>query len=232
MTQVSTLFEAMRPRSWHELVGNSRVKTQIRTILETRMTNAVLFYGSIGSGKTTCARLLAAALRCEDRGPTHDPCGRCEPCRRPVSLITCSETRAFNCASLTSAELIETTRELHHVVGTYVIHLDELHRATDRIEHQLLTMLEDSRLATTFFILSTSDPEKVEPALHERVVPIGLEIPTVEEVLPFLERACRQAGFRSWTPDALRGIATEQGCHIRRCLNALIQRRSLSDELH
>jgi DNA polymerase-3 subunit gamma/tau len=76
-----SLYRRHRPRSFVDVVGQEHVvRTLGNAVREGRVHHAYLFVGSRGTGKTSMAKILAACLNCE-RGPTVDPCGRCESCR-------------------------------------------------------------------------------------------------------------------------------------------------------
>ena len=81
------LARKYRPQSFEEVIGQEHISTTLSNAIKTnRVAQGYLFAGPRGSGKTTCARILAKALNCE-KGPTAQPCQKCNSCKE-VTLGT------------------------------------------------------------------------------------------------------------------------------------------------
>ena len=75
-----SLYRKYRPRFFSEIVRQRTVTQTLQNALRAgRISHAYLFTGPRGTGKTTTARVLAAALDCE-KGPAPEPCGTCDNC--------------------------------------------------------------------------------------------------------------------------------------------------------
>src|SRR5438045_9178482 len=75
------LARKYRPQRFDELVGQEHIaRTLSNAIAQNRVHHAFLFTGARGVGKTSAARILAKALSCE-KGPTAEPCGKCDLCQ-------------------------------------------------------------------------------------------------------------------------------------------------------
>jgi DNA polymerase III subunit gamma/tau len=165
-----SLYRKHRPQTFDELLGQEAVsRTLANAVSEGRVAHAYLFTGPRGTGKTSTARILAKALNCE-RGPTPNPCGRCEPC---VAIATGSSLDVIEMDAASHSKVDETREVLAGVPlataggrrKVYVI--DEVHMLSTPSFNALLKTLEEPP-AHVLFILATTEAHKVLPTIISR----------------------------------------------------------------
>lgn len=155
-----TLALKYRPTRFQDLIGQRSVSQTLSYALDQKkVSNAYLFSGLRGSGKTSSARIFARALQCEN-GPTSTPCGTCDNCKASL------ENRHIDIIELDAAsnrkiddirELIEQTK-YRPSFGRYKIFIiDEVHMLTKEAFNALLKTLEEPPEFVKF-ILATTDP--------------------------------------------------------------------------
>lgn len=197
------LARKWRPRTFHELVGQTHVQRALVNALDQgRLHHAYLFTGTRGVGKTTLARILAKCLNCTangqgDDGVTSTPCGQCDSCRaidegRFVDLIE------VDAASRTK---VEDTRELLDNVqyaptqGRYKVYLiDEVHMLSTSSFNALLKTLEEPPPHVKF-LLATTDPHKLPPTVLSRCLQFTLKHMPPERVVEHLTHVLGEEGI-------------------------------------
>lgn len=161
-----------RPVRFVEVVGQDHVKTILRAIIATeKVPPALVFSGTRGTGKTTCARIFAAALNCEnpDQG---DACGSCPHCVSVQQQHSNSVTEV-DAASNGGVEQVRQIKDmlLHgHEAKWRVVILDEAHSMSKEAYNALLKVLEEPP-ANTVFVLVTTEPDKILGTVRSRTMP-------------------------------------------------------------
>src|ERR671914_2611770 len=165
-----SLYRKYRPQTFDEILGQEHVsQTLANAISEDRIAHAYLFTGPRGTGKTSTARILAKALNCE-RGPTPNPCGKCEPC---VAIAGGSSLDVIEMDAASHSKVDETREVLAGVPlataggrrKVYVI--DEVHMLSTPSFNALLKTLEEPP-PHVIFILATTEAHKVLPTIVSR----------------------------------------------------------------
>lgn len=183
------LARKWRPRSFHEMVGQTHVlKALINALDNQRLHHAYLFTGTRGVGKTTLSRIFAKCLNCE-QGISATPCGVCSICRevdsgRFVDLIE------IDAASRTK---VEDTREILDNVqyaparGRYKIYLiDEVHMLSTHSFNALLKTLEEPPEHVKF-LLATTDPHKLPVTILSRCLQFSLKNIAAVQIIEYLK---------------------------------------------
>lgn len=226
------LYRKARPRSFDAVVGQRHVVSSIKAaILEDRMPSAVLLEGPFGCGKTTLARLIAAAVNCEFREEgSPDPCGGSHPdCHTCIGVLDGSgsplqcviEVDGATARSIDSVRaLIDSMTQV--VPARYRVYIiDEVHRLTPDAASALLKTAEEPPPGV-ILIMATTDPDKLLPALRSRALRYHLTSLGDEQMLELLSQVASQHNMEVTESD-LNAILARAGGSGRTALTDLEQ---------
>lgn len=165
-----TLYRKWRPKTFSDVVGQDHVTAVLRYEIEKKQTaHAYLFCGSRGTGKTTCAKILAKALNCENP-QNGDPCGTCQSCRG-IESGNIIDVIEMDAASNNGVDDIREIRESVDFVPAetkkrvYII--DEVHMLSQSAFNALLKTLEEPP-EHVVFILATTELQKIPATILSR----------------------------------------------------------------
>lgn len=164
------LYRKWRPKTFDEVCGQEHITAVLRhEIQNDSYTHAYLFCGSRGTGKTTCAKLLAKAVNC--LSPVNgSPCGECEACRA-IDQGTTSDVLEMDAASNTGVDYIRDIREAvmyaPSMLKSRVYIIDEVHMLSQSAFNALLKTLEEPPSAVVF-ILATTEQQKIPATILSR----------------------------------------------------------------
>lgn len=164
------LYRKWRPTTFSDVVGQDHITSVLKYQVSLGKTNhAYLFCGSRGTGKTTCAKILAKAVNCP-HAENGEPCNKCEICRRIDSGMS-MEVLEMDAASNTGVDYIRDIREevvfSPSEVGTRVYIIDEVHMLTESAFNALLKTLEEPP-QKVIFILATTEIQKIPATILSR----------------------------------------------------------------
>ncbi|GAB4027904.1 DNA polymerase III subunit gamma/tau [Spirosoma koreense] len=160
-----------RPATFDTVVGQEHITTTLKNAIKTNhLASAFLFCGPRGVGKTTCARILAKTINCQNLTPEGEACDRCESC------VSFNQNASFNIHELDAASnnSVEDIRNLIDQVryppqsGKYKIYIiDEVHMLSSAAFNAFLKTLEEPP-AYAIFILATTEKHKILPTILSR----------------------------------------------------------------
>lgn len=209
MSSPLALSRLLRPATFAEVKGQEPIVRTLRRAIDAgSCPQALLFVGPRGTGKTTCARIVAAALNCAGRVER-------EPCTTCASCLAIREGRAFDVreSNAAVANRVDDVRdELLPFLATpplelahKVLILDEVQRFSPDAWDALLKPLEEPA-PRTVVIFATTDPSKIPPAALSRLTRFDFR-PLDEATIGAKLEAALAAVGRSATPDAVALVA-------------------------
>lgn len=228
------LYRSERPERFNEIIGQKHIVRILQHQLETdNVSQAYLFTGTRGTGKTTTARILAKALNCTGNpADGQRPCGECEICK------AIKEGRFLDVIEMDAAsnrgvsEIRELIEKVHYppMVGRYKVYIiDEVHMLTPEAENAFLKTLEEPP-EHVIFILATTNPEKVRETIRSRCMRLDFRRVSEEDLIEGMARICQRKQV-TITRDALALVAQKADGSVRDGLSILEQCISGGDEL-
>ena len=193
------LYRKWRPKTFDDVSGQEHITTTLVNELKSgRINHAYLFTGSRGTGKTTCAKILAKAVNClsPENG---NPCGKCENCiaaedgsfQDIVEMDAASNRRIDDIRSVIDGAVFTPAKGKYKV---YII--DEVHMLTQEAFNALLKTLEEPP-SHVIFILATTEVHKLPATIISR---------------------CQRFDFHRINPhvikDSLKYVVEQEGCSI------------------
>lgn len=164
------LYRKYRPKVFADVYGQEHVTSTLKNeIKEGRIAHAYLFTGSRGTGKTTCAKILAKTVNCEN-SVDGEPCNECEVCKG-LDNGTIYDVVEIDAASNNGVDNIRDLREEANYTpsrGKYRVYIiDEVHMLSTGAFNALLKTLEEPP-AHVIFILATTEVHKLPATILSR----------------------------------------------------------------
>ena len=160
-----------RPQNFSTVVGQSHITTTLKNAINhNQLAHAFLFCGPRGVGKTTCARILAKTINCENRTPDGEACNTCNNCVSFDNGISLN-IHELDAASNNSVDDIRTLVEQVRFApqaGKYKVYIvDEVHMLSASAFNAFLKTLEEPP-SYAIFILATTEKHKILPTILSR----------------------------------------------------------------
>ncbi|MCS7036052.1 MAG: DNA polymerase III subunit gamma/tau [Saprospiraceae bacterium] len=210
-----------RPLRFEDVVGQQHVARTLKNALATgHVAHAFLFCGPRGVGKTTCARILARVLNCENRTPDFEACQQCPSC------LAFQDDASWNIFELDAASnngvdhiraLVEQVR-IPPQRGQYKVYIiDEVHMLSQGAFNAFLKTLEEPP-PYAIFILATTEKHKILPTILSRCQVFDFRRIEVADTAAHLAKICQLEGIEA-DPEALRIIAQKADGALRDALS-------------
>lgn len=219
-----------RPENFRSVVGQSSITTTLKnSIAGEHLAHAYLFCGPRGVGKTTCARIFAKTVNCQNPTDDHEACNECESCK------AFNESRSYNIHELDAASnnsvedirnLIEQVR-IPPQIGSHSIYIiDEVHMLSSSAFNAFLKTLEEPP-SYAIFVLATTEKHKILPTILSRCQIFDFNRITVDDAAKHLAYVAEQEGIEA-DPKALNAIALKADGAMRDALSFFDQIVSFS----
>jgi len=212
-----------RPQNFSTVVGQAHITTTLKNaIRNNQLAHAFLFCGPRGVGKTTCARILAKTINCENLTAEGEACDACDSCR------TFNEGSSFNIHELDAASnnSVDDIRTLVDQVrfapqaGKYKIYIiDEVHMLSSSAFNAFLKTLEEPP-SYAIFILATTEKHKILPTILSRCQIFDFKRITIQDTVNHLQEIVQKEHMTA-EGDALHLIAQKTDGCMRDSLSTL-----------
>lgn len=218
------LYRKWRPQRFSDVYGQNLITATLKNELRTgRIAHAYLFTGSRGTGKTSCAKILAKAVNCLDL-QDGDPCNQCTNCRGiddGVILDIVEMDAASNRGIDNMRDLREEVNFTPSVVRYRVYIIDEVHMLTSEAFNALLKTLEEPP-AHVIFVLATTEVHKLPSTIKSRCQRFDFQRILPEDIAERIQFIAQHEDF-SVTDDAALLIAKLADGGMRDALSMLDQ---------
>ncbi len=230
------ISKQIRPRFFKDVIGHkANIKAFELYAKENSFPDVMLFQGNSGSGKTTCANIIATTINCENpkinESGYPEPCLECPNCKSVVDETYMHDTHFFNASEMGPEDVIKLEERASmspwHGGKKTIIIIDEFQQLSAKSKGATLVLLEKKR-KDSIFILCTMDVKGIDKAIQSRAQTylfkplntneIGesiiktLELIDPEEKIPFDSKSLVLLAQNSW------GSARQAQQYLERCI--------------
>lgn len=204
-----------RPQTFDTVVGQQHITTTLKNAIKNKqLAHAFLFCGPRGVGKTTCARILAKTINCENPQPDGEACNECNSCKS-FNEGTSLNIHELDAASNNSVDDIRTLVEQVRFMpqaGKYKVYIvDEVHMLSASAFNAFLKTLEEPP-PYAIFILATTEKHKILPTILSRCQIFDFKRITTNDTVEHLQEIADKEDIKA-EKSALQIIAQKsEGC--------------------
>ena len=219
-----------RPDTFDSVVAQKSLTTTLKNAIHSgKLAHAYLFCGPRGVGKTTCARIFAKTINCQNPTSDGEPCNLCESCR------SFNEQRSYSIYELDAASnnSVDDIRSLNEQVrippqvGKYKVYIiDEVHMLSQAAFNAFLKTLEEPP-AHAIFILATTEKHKIIPTILSRCQIYDFSRIEAADIIAHLQNIANKEGINT-EHEALRIIAQKSDGCMRDALSLFDQMSSFT----
>jgi DNA polymerase III subunit gamma/tau len=220
-----------RPSTFTSVVGQKSTTATLKNAIRTEhLAQAYLFCGPRGVGKTTCARIFAKTINCQNLSVETEPCNDCESCK------SFNQNRSYNIHELDAASnnsvddirnLIEQVRIPPQISKYSVYIIDEVHMLSQSAFNAFLKTLEEPP-KHAIFILATTEKHKILPTILSRCQIYDFNRIQIKDTVDFLESIAKKESIE-YELDAFNIIAQKSDGALRDALSVFDQVVSFSN---
>ncbi len=221
-----------RPAPFDTVVGQGAVTDTLKNAIRSKhLASAFLFTGPRGVGKTTCARILARTINCENLGEDLVACGQCAPCKtfEEGHSLSIFELDAASNNSVDDIRNLILQVSIAPQVGSKKVYIiDEVHMLSQAAFNAFLKTLEEPP-SYAIFILATTEKHKILPTILSRCQVFDFRRIMISDISRHLADIAKKEGIEA-DPQALHVIAQKADGGLRDALSIFDQLVSYSGD--
>ncbi|MFM2361808.1 MAG: hypothetical protein RLZZ316_710 [Bacteroidota bacterium] len=184
-----------RPQNFSTVVGQAHITTTLKNAIKNeQLAHAFLFCGPRGVGKTTCARILAKTINCENLQADGEACNQCNSCTsfNDGGSLNIHELDAASNNSVDDIRSLVDQVRFAPQAGKYKVYIiDEVHMLTASAFNAFLKTLEEPP-PYAIFILATTEKHKILPTILSRCQIFDFKRITANDTVAHLEEICEK----------------------------------------
>ncbi len=208
MSDYKALYRKWRPRDFDDVCGQDGVTDILKyEVANSKLSHAYLFCGSRGTGKTSCAKILAKAVNCENP-KNGNPCNKCEACKS-IDAGLATDVIEMDAASNNGIDHVRDMQDeiafTPALLNYRVYIIDEVHMMSTQAFNALLKTLEEPP-TYVIFILATTEFNKLPTTIVSRCQRFDFKRISSEIIMSRLLLMAKEEGIEI-TDDAARVIA-------------------------